>query len=181
MSIATKTGDDGTTGLMYNRRVAKCHPRVEAYGAVDELNAALGLARATATRPALREQLHAIQKSLIPLMGELATDGADQARYTRDGYASVTPEITAPLDQWVAEIEARSARFKGWFMPGETLNAAAFDLARTACRRAERRVCNLKEREPGVNPEIVVFLNRLADLLWLLGRAAEQSQEPSAA
>lgn len=86
MSIATKTGDYGTTGLMYNRRVSKCHPRVEAYGAVDELNAALGMARAFATGEFLRESLFATQKDLVTIMGELATTTEDLQRYTRDGF-----------------------------------------------------------------------------------------------
>src|SRR2546427_10934717 len=97
MSIVTKTGDKGTTGLMYNRRVSKCHPRVEAYGVVDELNAALGLARATATDDFIRNHLLAIQKDLVILMGELATAAEDLPRYTKDGYSLVTPDMTAKL------------------------------------------------------------------------------------
>ena len=87
MSIVTKTGDKGTTGLMYNRRISKCHPRVEAYGAVDELDAAIGLARATATHNFLRENLLPIQKDLVILMGELATLGEDLPRYLKDGFS----------------------------------------------------------------------------------------------
>ncbi|HEX9595623.1 MAG TPA: ATP:cob(I)alamin adenosyltransferase, partial [Anaerolineales bacterium] len=91
----TKTGDCGSTGLMYNRRVSKCHPRVEAYGSVDELNAALGLARATATHDFVRDNLLAIQKDLVTLMGELAAAPEDLGRYTGDGFPTVTPELTA--------------------------------------------------------------------------------------
>src|SRR5207249_3337510 len=90
MSIITKTGDAGTTGLMYNRRVSKCHPRVEAYGAVDELNAALGMARAKAADEFTHESLLAIQKDLVILMGELATMPEDLERYRKDGYEVVT-------------------------------------------------------------------------------------------
>src|SRR5436305_12652251 len=86
MSIVTKTGDQGTTGLMYNRRVSKSHPRVEAYGAVDEINAAIGLARATAEHDFVRENLFAIQKDLVILMGELATLPEDLPRYVKDGF-----------------------------------------------------------------------------------------------
>src|SRR5436853_2435323 len=86
MSIVTKTGDKGTTGLMYNRRVSKCHPRVEAYGSVDELNAALGLARATASHDFIKDRLLTIQNDLVVLMGELATAAEDLPRYARDGY-----------------------------------------------------------------------------------------------
>src|SRR5690242_3641751 len=98
MSIATKTGDQGTCGLMYNRRVPKSHPRVEAYGCVDELNAALGLARATAQYDFVRGNLLALQKDLVTLMGELATAPEDLARYAKDGYTLVGPEMTAKVD-----------------------------------------------------------------------------------
>src|ERR1051326_5713029 len=107
MSIVTKTGDQGTTGLMYNRRVNKCHPRVEAYGAVDELNAALGLARATASHEFVRSSLEEIQKDLIVLMGELATAVEDLPRYVKDGFSLVRPELTAKLDDRVKQMEAQ--------------------------------------------------------------------------
>src|SRR6266699_7065178 len=114
MSIITKTGDHGATGLMYNRRVSKCHPRVEAYGAVDELNAALGLARATATDDFIRHNLLPIQKDLVILMGELATAVEDLPRYVKDGYSLVTPDMTAKLEIIVNEIEAQKITYKGW-------------------------------------------------------------------
>src|SRR5882724_6628449 len=107
MSIATKTGDQGTTGLMYNRRVSKCHPRVEAYGCVDELNAALGLARATSEKDFVRENLLLIQKDLVVLMGELATQPEDLPRYVKDGYALVTSAMTVKLEHLVKEIESQ--------------------------------------------------------------------------
>src|SRR5262249_43073817 len=112
MSIVTKTGDTGTTGLMYNRRVAKCHPRVEAYGSVDELNTALGQARATAEHGFVRESLLAVQKDLVVLMGELATLADDLPRYLKDGYALVTPALTTKLDALVTEIEAQNVSLK---------------------------------------------------------------------
>ena len=105
MSIATRTGDAGHTGLMYNRRVAKSHPRVEAYGSVDELNAALGLARAHSEAPFVRDNLLLVQHDLVTLMGELATGVEDLPRYVKDGFGLVTPELTAKLDRWVAETE----------------------------------------------------------------------------
>ncbi|MBI3880515.1 MAG: cob(I)yrinic acid a,c-diamide adenosyltransferase [Verrucomicrobia bacterium] len=173
MSIATKTGDQGTTGLMFNRRVSKCHPRVEAYGCVDELNAALGLARAAAGHAFVAENLLAIQRDLVVLMGELATAVGDLPRYVKDGFHLVTPELTAKLDRLVAEIEAQKISFKGWATPGATPAAAALDVARTVCRRAERRVCALQEAGQLSNDEIIVHLNRLADLLWLFARWTE--------
>jgi cob(I)alamin adenosyltransferase len=175
MSIATKTGDAGLTGLMYNRRVSKCHPRVEAYGAVDELNAALGLVRASAPNPDQNSRLQAIQKDLVLLMGELATQAEDLPRYVKDGYSVVTGELTAKLDFIVREIEGRKVSFKGWATPGANLAAATLDVARTTCRRAERRVCALQEAGQLHNAEIIVYLNRLSDVLWLMAREAEQT------
>ena len=179
MSIVTKTGDDGTTALMYGRRVPKNHPRVEAYGTVDELNAALGLARATVREDFLRENLLAIQKDLVVLMGELAVLPEDLPRYVKDGYSVVTPAMTAKLDALVREIEAQNVSFKGWATPGATSASAALDVARTVCRRAERRVCALKEAGELKNAEIVVYLNRLSDLLWLMARWVETKGNPA--
>ncbi len=177
MSIATKTGDNGTTGLMYNRRVSKCHPRVEAYGCVDELNTAIGLARATAEADFVRDNLLAIQKDLVILMGELATAVDDLPRYVKDGFQLVGPEMTVKLDALVKEIEAQKVSFKGWATPGATVHSAALDVARTTCRRAERRVCALQEADQLQNSEVVVYLNRLADLLWLFARWVETKME----
>ncbi len=173
MSIVTKTGDEGTTGLMYNRRVSKCHPRVEAYGCVDELNAAMGLARATAEHDFVRDTLLATQKDLVIVMGELATSVEHLPRYVKDGFSLVTPEMVAKLDKVVEEIEAQQVTFKGWATPGACLNSAALDVARTVCRRAERRVCELHEGKQLHNAEIIIYLNRLADLLWLQARWVE--------
>jgi cob(I)alamin adenosyltransferase len=177
MSIATKKGDDGTTGLMYNRRVSKCHPRVEAYGTVDELNTALGSARATARPSFLSERLLEIQKDLVVVMGELATQTEDLPRYVKDGFPVVTPEMTARLDRIVQEIESQNVSFKGWSTPGENTASAALDVARAICRRAERRVCALQEAGQPGNVEILVFLNRLSDALWLMARWAETESQ----
>lgn len=173
MSIVTKTGDKGTTALMYGRRVSKCHPRVEAYGCVDELNTALGLARATAQHDFVRTHLLPIQKDLVVLMGELATAVEDLPRYVKDGYTLVTSQMTHKLDAVVKEIEAQSVSFKGWATPGDTLNSGALEVARTVCRRAERRVCAVQEADQLHNAEIIIYLNRLADLLWLFARWVE--------
>lgn len=173
MTIATKTGDNGTTALMFGRRVPKNHPRVEAYGAVDELNAALGLARATAAQDFVRNNLFAIQKDLVILMGELAVANEDLERYVKGGYSLLTPAMTAKLDALVKEIEAQHVSFKGWATPGASQNSAALDLARTVCRRAERRVCDMQADGDLKNAEIIVFLNRLSDLLWLMARWVE--------
>jgi cob(I)alamin adenosyltransferase len=173
MSIATKTGDDGSTGLIYGRRVPKNHPRVEACGTLDELNSALGLARATAAEKFVGENLFWIQKSLVDVMGEVGVLPEDLPRYAKDGYKLVTPELTARLDALVNEIEAQNISFKGWATPGATHHAAALDLARSICRRAERRVFDLQAAGELPNAEILIFLNRLSDLLWLFARRVE--------
>jgi cob(I)alamin adenosyltransferase len=177
MSIATKTGDDGMTALIYGRRVPKTHPRVEAYGTVDELNAALGVARASAEHDFVRGNLLAIQKDLIVLMGEVGVAPEDLPRYLKDGHSVVTPEMTARLDALVREIEAQNVSSKGWATPGATPPSAALDLARTICRRAERRVCVLSESGELRNAEIVIYLNRLGDLLWLFARWVETREQ----
>jgi cob(I)alamin adenosyltransferase len=173
MIIVTKRGDRGTTALMYNRRVSKCHPRVEACGVVDELNAAIGLARATAADDYVREHLRAIQGDLVVLMGELATILDDLPRYVKDGHGQVTAGMTARLDGLVGEIEAAKVTAKGWALPGANAGSAALDVARTVCRRAERRVCSLQEADQLQNTEILVYLNRLSDLLWFFARRGE--------
>jgi len=181
MGIVTKTGDQGTTALMYNRRVPKDHPRVEAYGTVDELNAALGLARATAGSEFARGCLASVQKDLITLMGELATAPEDLARYTKDGYPLVRAEMTARLESAIKQIETQDLALKGWVAPGNTLHSASLDLARTICRRAERRVCSLHEQGQLQSTEIIIYLNRLSDLLWLLARWHEKGLAGKAA
>jgi len=173
MSIVTKTGDGGTTGLMYGRRVPKNHPRVEAYGAVDELNATLGLARAMAGEGFIRENVMLVQKELVGLMGELSVLPEDLERYEKDGYPAVTPGMTAKMDALVREIEAQNIPLKDWATPGATVNSAALDMARTVCRRAERQVFALKQAGGLKNTEILVYLNRLSDLLWLMARWVE--------
>jgi cob(I)alamin adenosyltransferase len=173
MSIATKTGDGGTTGLMYGHRVPKNHPRVEACGAIDELNSALGLARATAMEGFISENLFLIQKDLIALMGEVGVLTEDLPRYVKGGFSLVTSEMTAKLDALVEKIEAQNVSFKGWATPGATQHSAALDMARTICRRAERRVFDLQSAGELPNAEILIFLNRLSDLLWLFARWVE--------
>jgi cob(I)alamin adenosyltransferase len=149
------------------------HPRVEAGGTMDELNSALGLARASAQHDFVRDNLFLIQKSLITVMGELATSVEDRDRYVKDGFQLVTPEMTAKLEMLIKQIEAENISFKGWATPGANMSAAALDVARTVCRRAERSVCALQSADELKNPEIVIYLNRLADLLWLFARWVE--------
>ena len=173
MSIVTKTGDCGTTGLMYGHRVPKNHPRVEACGTLDELNSALGLARATATETFVSDNLFWIQKSLVDVMGEVGVLTADLPRYQQAGFKLTTPELTAKLDVLVKQIEAQNVSFQHWATPGENKSSAALDLARSICRRAERRVYELAAAGELPNAEVMIYLNRLSDLLWLFARWVE--------
>jgi cob(I)alamin adenosyltransferase len=174
MSIATKTGDSGETALMYGIRVSKTDPRVEAYGTVDELNAALGLVRATTGEKIVQEVVLSVQKELIVLMGELAVAEGDRERYLKGGFEVVTASMVDRLTDVVNDLEINyQVDFKHWATPGHSLSSAALDLARTTCRRAERRVVGLCDDRNFVNPETIRYLNRLSDLLWLFARFIE--------
>ena len=178
MSIVTKTGDDGTTALMYGRRVSKTHPRVAASGCVDELNSALGFARATAPDAFIGDNVLPIQKDLVALMGELSLLPEDRARYEKDGYPLFTADLLNKLDELAKSIEAETLFLNDWATPGSTLSSAGLDVARTVCRRAERHVCALQESGELNNRNIVIYLNRLSDVLWLMARWADSKNAP---
>jgi len=171
MSIATRTGDDGTTALMFNRRVSKNHPRVIASGTIDELNAALGLARASANDVKDAAIIFAEQQCLIGLMGELSTDDADRPRLLASKLHRLQPEDLARLDALVAELESNKKIAPGWDTPGENLHHAHLHLARVTCRRAERECVSLRATGAQVPDLILHYLNRLSDALWLLASA----------
>jgi cob(I)alamin adenosyltransferase len=173
MSIATRKGDDGTTGLMYNKRVAKSHPRIAAMGTVDELNAAIGMARALNGPGFVADNLLPVQKDLVTFMGEMATLPEDLERYCKDGFQIVGPELTAKLDKLVAELEGQGISYRGWATPGTNTACGSLDVARTICRRAERAVQSGRESGDFQNPEMILFLNRLSDVLWLMARWVE--------
>lgn len=175
MSIATRTGDDGTTGLIFGQRVPKHHPRVEAVGRVDELNAALGLAKCHSTDDDfVFGHLEAIQRDLVNLMGELAAADEDQARYLDSRFGHVTDAELTRLDEGVKKLESESIKFDGWATPGRTPAAATLDLARVAARRAERHLVWMRDAggHP-MRPLLLRYVNRASDLLWLLARRAE--------
>ena len=173
MSIATKTGDNGSTALLFGRRVSKTDPRIAANGACDELNAALGMVRAFSEDPALAETIFKIQKDLVTLMGELATDVLDRERYVSAGFLSVDAGMVDALTAQIDELEKDRISFRHWATPGATKASALLDVARTVCRRAERAVVELTEGDCPVNPEIARYLNRLSDLCWLYARYVE--------
>jgi cob(I)alamin adenosyltransferase len=182
MSIVTKTGDSGTTALMYGRRVPKGHPRVEAYGTVDELNAQIGMALLA---PGLEERfvqwLHRIQNDLLDVGADLAVppsppdaSGAERSRL----------RVDAAYAEWLEhacdEVNATLPPLRSFVIPGGTPAAAHLHVCRTVCRRAERRAVAVGEE---VNPEVLRYLNRLSDLLFILSRAANgdaaaQGEEP---
>ena len=175
MSIVTKTGDKGETSLMYGRRVPKGDPRVDAYGCVDELSSALGMARAVCQEKFLAEQILAAQKDLIIVMGELATLPEDRQRYVKDGFQPTNPAMVDRLTNVIVDLEKDESLYpKDWVIPGRNPTSAALDFARTTCRRAERRVSPLLVGEEDFNPEILRYLNRLSDFCWILARYCEK-------
>src|SRR3954464_9503274 len=145
MSIATKTGDEGETSLMYGRRVSKTDPRVDAYGCVDELTAALGFARAGTLDKFVASEILGVQKDLIIVMGELATAPQDLDRYAKDGFQVTGAAMVDRVTEVIVELEKDEALYpKDWVIPGSNPTSAALDIARTTCRRAERRVAELE-------------------------------------
>lgn len=172
-SIATRTGDQGVTSLLYGQRVAKNHPQIESVGSLDELNAAIGFAKATGPSGANHTELERIQKELVALMGEITCAETDSLRYADSNFAKVGEANLAWLDASISAIESRHPKFDGWATPGANLHAAAFDLARTSARRAERQLVGLPGQGKSVRPVLVQYINRLSDLLWLLAREAE--------
>jgi cob(I)alamin adenosyltransferase len=169
MSIATKRGDAGETSLAGAVRVSKGHLRVEAYGTVDELNTFMGLARVITDDAAVKELVKKLQRELFAVGSALATAPAGSKKEP-----PVTIETVEALTAEVHRIEAVDGILADWSIPGEHPASAAFDVARTVCRRAERQVVRLIESGDQVNPQILAYLNRLSDLLWLLGRLIEK-------
>jgi cob(I)alamin adenosyltransferase len=176
MSIVTRTGDGGETSLMYGRRLSKADPRVEAYGCVDELTAALGLARSRSSDKLISGEIFAAQRDLIVVMGELATAPADRERYVKDGFQLTTAEMVDRIGAVIAELEKDKTLYpKDWVIPGATALSATLDFARATCRRAERHIAAFRAGEKAFNLEILRYLNRLSDLCWILARYAEKT------
>ncbi len=173
MKIYTRSGDQGQTSLFGGQRVSKANPRVEAYGAVDELNAAIGLAESLIDDSGISSQLQAVQSRLFDLGSDLATppDGgsertASHVQRVQEGWAN---DLEDAIDQAESEIEA----LNNFILPGGTPGAATLHMARTVCRRAERRGVALSQEED-VTPAVLIYLNRLADLLFVLARLTNQ-------
>jgi cob(I)alamin adenosyltransferase len=169
--IYTKTGDGGDTSLAGGDRVPKDHLRVAAYGDVDEANAAIGAALATRPAELAAEVLTRVQRDLFAIGGALATPTPAALRAEQRAKLVVTEEQVHALERAIDEAEAELTPLKQFVLPGGTPKAAALHLARTACRRAERSAVHLSHDQP-VAPEILVYLNRLSDLLFVLARQA---------
>ena len=170
MKIYTRTGDEGETGLFGGPRVRKDAARVEAYGDVDELNAAIGVARAQIDDEALAARLQAVQSQLFDLGGELATPDVDEREAKGQVVARVDAAAVADLEAWIDALEAELEPLAQFILPGGDPAAAALQQARAVCRRAERRSVTLDALE-GVSGEALRYLNRLSDLLFVLARA----------
>src|ERR671916_2507164 len=168
MSIATKAGDKGDTGLIGGERVSKADARVEAYGTVDELGASLGFARSICEDEEVRALTKEIQRELFAMSGAVANPRASERA---EPY--VTGAMVEELTAHVHRVEATEGILSDWSLPGDHAAAAAYDVARTVCRRAERCVVRLAEAGAEINPHVVPYLNRLSDLLWLMGRLLE--------
>ena len=173
MSIATRTGDKGTTSLLHGQRVPKDHPQIEAVGAFDELNVEIGAARSLAADPAARELLGSIQGLLVAVMGEIACAEEDAPGHARSKFARLSDGDLRRLDDFLAALESKGLRTDGWATPGANPTALAFDRARVAARRAERRLSGLPAGGRAARPLLLQWTNRLSDILWLLAREAE--------
>jgi len=168
MSIATKRGDNGTTGLPGGVRVSKANRRVDCYGTIDELISQLGFARSITPASELKDLIKQLQRELFKVGSAIGT-----APESRKPAPEITDEMVNALEAHVHRIEALPGILGDWSIPGEIPEAAALDVARTVCRRAERLAVGLFEDKVITNATILAYLNRLSDLLWLLGRQLE--------
>ena len=187
-AVATGKGDDGTTGLLFGggTRIAKDDPRTEAYGTVDEAVAALGLARAEldpasdgARSRDLADLVLRLQRELFVVGADLAADPAKRDRL-EDGVTRVSESMLGGLETILAAMESTVTMPREFVVPGETRLSASLELARTIVRRAERRAVSLRREGLPPGEWLVPYLNRLADLLWVLARSAEQAESKSA-
>lgn len=168
MSIATMHGDKGQTSPPGGVRVSKADPRVEAYGTIDELNAALGFARSICPNAEISSWPAEIQKTLFRVGSALAIPSEGT-----NGATTITVEDVNHLTDLVHSIEAKEGILSDWSLPGAQTEAAAFEIARTVCRRAERSIVRLIEDGTAIHPQVLPYINRLSDVIWLFGRLLE--------
>jgi cob(I)alamin adenosyltransferase len=168
MSISTTRGDGGQTGLAGGIRVSKADLRVESYGTVDELNTVLGFARSICQNLEIKAWTETIQRTLFRLGSALATPPESKKQPP-----IISAEDVAMLTDLVHKIEAIEGILSDWSLPGAHTESAAYEMARAVCRRAERNAVRFVESGGVVKPEIIVYLNRLSDVIWLFGRLIE--------
>jgi cob(I)alamin adenosyltransferase len=173
--IYTKAGDDGTTGLLYGGRVSKADLATEAYGTTDEAVAVLGLARALTSDPSLREDVVALQRELFVVGADLATNPKERAKL-EPGVSLVTDEMIGGLEARIDALVTEHPLPTEFVVPGANAVSACLDVARTLVRRAERRVVGLRDSGAEMNPDVIRYLNRLSDLLFVIARI--QAGEP---
>lgn len=169
MKIYTRTGDEGSTGLFGGPRVSKDDDRIEAYGTVDELNAAIGTARSAGRDRQVDSQLAQIQSELFSIGAELATPDPHQHQLR-----IITEHHIGRLEQWIDAHEQNLPPLKQFILPAGDGAASHLHLARAICRRAERRLVTLLRSETSLSPELLIYLNRLSDLLFVLTRVANR-------
>lgn len=173
MSIITGRGDQGHTDLLFGKRIAKTSVRVEALGSIDEMNAALGLARAAGLAGEVEAIVDRVQDLLVGLMGQLACQPGDEDHYVSTGFQLLRVQDLMWVEETARTIEKRGINIKrGWARPGveHSLGRAGLDFARTAARRAERQVLRLHESGESIPEHLRLFFNRISDLLWILAR-----------
>jgi cob(I)alamin adenosyltransferase len=184
MRIYTRTGDDGTTGLLYGGRVRKDDARTDLYGTVDETVSCLGLARAGGLVARAEAIVVRLQRDMFVLGAQLATAAVNQSKLT-DGVSRITPDMTGAVEADIDELVAAHPLPGNFVLPGAALGAAGLDLARATVRRAERKAVALQAEGLIEDPEILRFLNRASDLLFVLARYEEAERgtpaEPSRA
>ena len=169
MKLYTKRGDTGETGLLFGGRVSKSDPRVEAYGTVDSAVSAMGLARSLSDDPRVKELLLELQREMFTVGAELATDPAEY-HHLEEHFSSVTSEMTLRLEGLIDDLGSQIELPRAFIVPGASSGSGALDLARTLLRAAERRVVELQAQGGLENPEVLRYLNRLSDLLFMLAR-----------
>jgi cob(I)alamin adenosyltransferase len=176
--IYTRTGDDGTTGLLYGGRISKADLATEAYGTTDEAVAALGLARSLCGDPDLQEDILILQRELFVVGADLATNPKERRKLDPE-VSLVTETMVRRLEQRIDHLVAERPLPEVFIVPGANPGSAALDMARGVVRRAERRVVELERAGREVNPEIRRYLNRLSDLLFVLARRQAGEAEPA--
>jgi cob(I)alamin adenosyltransferase len=172
--IYTRRGDGGETGLLYGGRVSKTDQRLEACGTVDEAVSAMGLARSLVKTERLRDVIKEVQRELFTVGAELATDSKEYPKLV-EHFSVVTPEMVTRLEGLIDEINQEIKLPRAFIIPGASAASGAMDLSRSILRRAERRVVALKEQGILYNPQVMHYLNRLADLVFVMARYEDRN------